>query len=113
MRFAILILGALMLGIVVLAACNSREANSSGSAQVSSYPQPPQAAQAPGDNVRRVTAQELHDALEQGTAIVIDTRNEAAFKESHIKGARLIPANEVLQHADELPRDKLIVAYCT
>jgi rhodanese-related sulfurtransferase len=50
---------------------------------------------------------------EKGNVVIIDTRTEAAFKESHIKGAILMPVNDVAAKANELPHDKTIVAYCT
>jgi len=31
----------------------------------------------------------------------------------HIPGAKLIPAGEILNHLNELPKDKLIVTYCS
>lgn len=36
----------------------------------------------------------------------------AAAEQGHIKGAKLIPAADMLAHVDELPRDKMIVTYC-
>ena len=63
--------------------------------------------------MRRVTTVELRDALASGEAIVIDVRSEAAFKEGHIKGARFIPFSEIAGKIDELPKDKLIVTYCS
>ena len=65
------------------------------------------------DNARRITAEELYKLWEKGDVLIIDTRTEPSYKESHIKGAILIPAGDVLAKADELPRDKMIVAYCT
>ncbi len=65
------------------------------------------------DGVRRITVEELRAALEKGTAIVIDVRGEDQYKEGHIKGARWIPADRMASHAKELPKDKLIVLYCS
>ena len=31
----------------------------------------------------------------------------------HIPGSRLIPAGEISNHVNELPRDKTIVTYCS
>ena len=80
--------------------------------------QPAQTGQAqtqptPADGVRRVTVEELRAALEKGTAIVIDVRGADSYKAGHIKGALSIPGNEIASRSKELPKDKLIVAYCS
>jgi len=67
----------------------------------------------PGDGVRRITTAELHDALEKGTAVVVDVRSVEAYKVAHIKGALSIPETEIVKRKDELPRDKTIVFYCS
>ncbi|MBA3440827.1 MAG: rhodanese-like domain-containing protein [Pyrinomonadaceae bacterium] len=66
----------------------------------------------PNDGVRRITPAELQAALEKGEAVVVDVRSSAAFQKGHIKGARLIPAEQIASRAGELPRDKTIVTYC-
>src|ERR1044072_9204986 len=58
------------------------------------------------DGGRRVTIEELEDMLKEGTAVVIDVRNQAAYDTGHIPGSKLIPAGEILNHVNELPRDK-------
>jgi rhodanese-related sulfurtransferase len=111
MRLVLLFLAALILGVFALAACNSRESAKSinSVATPSTSPAPPN----PSDNARRIKAAELHQLWEQGKVLVVDTRTEPAYKESHIKGAILIPAAEVATKTAELPHDKMIVTYCT
>jgi 3-mercaptopyruvate sulfurtransferase SseA len=65
------------------------------------------------DGARRVTIDEMEAMVKDGTAIVIDVRNQAAYDQGHIPGSRLIPAGEIVNHISELPRDKTIVTYCT
>ena len=65
------------------------------------------------DGARRVTIEEMEAMVKDGTAIVIDVRNQAAYDLGHIPGSRLIPAGEILNHISELPRDKMIVTYCS
>jgi rhodanese-related sulfurtransferase len=65
------------------------------------------------DGVPRVTVEELRAGLEKGTAVVIDVRTEEQYKAGHIKGARWIPSNEIVGRMKELPKDKLVVAYCS
>lgn len=68
---------------------------------------------APKDGIRRMTVAELEGLIQKGEAFIVDVRNESQYKKGHIKGARLIPTDQILQRADELPRDKTIVTYCS
>jgi 3-mercaptopyruvate sulfurtransferase SseA len=65
------------------------------------------------DGARRVTIEEMEAMLKDGTAVVIDVRNQAAYDAGHIPGSKLIPAGEILNHINELPHDKTIVTYCS
>ena len=65
------------------------------------------------DGARRITADELQDMIKSGQAVVVDVRNQASYDLGHIPGAKLIPAGEILNHLNELPRDKTIVTYCS
>jgi predicted sulfurtransferase len=113
MRLAILASLVFIMAIGILTGCTSRDAivsqtqRLSGQASQSPTPAPP------ADNARRITAAEAYKLYEKGTVVIIDTRTEAAFKESHIKGAILMPVSEVAARSNELPHNKTIVAYCT
>jgi 3-mercaptopyruvate sulfurtransferase SseA len=117
MRLNILALLAFGLGIGLLAACASRDSavsqtqRPSGQASSSQPSQSP--VTAPADTAPRISVEELHKLYEKGEVLVIDTRSEIAFKESRIKGAILVPVADVSAKADELPRNKMIVTYCT
>jgi 3-mercaptopyruvate sulfurtransferase SseA len=107
MRFHSLALVLIIIGATILIGC-------SGANKVTKIQQGnsnPQTAYA--DGARRVTTIELQDLLKKNEAFVIDVRNDASFKAGHIPGAKLIPATEILNHVDELPKDKLIVTYCS
>jgi hypothetical protein len=99
----------------LLLACNSHEGaklpNLAGQSK-SGTPEPQQVHN-PADDARRITAEELYKMYEQNQVLIVDTRNDAAFKQSHIKGAILIPSNEVGSRLGELPKDKFIATYCT
>jgi len=101
--------------IGLFAACNSAEhlLTQTPSAQTKDAKPAPAVAQNPSDAARRIKAEELHDLFEKGKVLIVDTRNEASYKQSHIKGAILIPAGEFATRTGELPRDKMIVTYCT
>jgi predicted sulfurtransferase len=70
-------------------------------------------AQTSGDGVRRIAPAEVRELLKKGTAILVDVRGDDSYKAGHIRGALLIPAAEIGERAGELPRDKMIVTYCS
>jgi 3-mercaptopyruvate sulfurtransferase SseA len=110
MRLIISFLAITVFGLGVLTACNSaewRNARTSPVAPTQTAPPPP------SDGARRVTVAELKDLLARNEAVVIDVRNQASFDAAHIRGAKLIPEADVLAHIDELPRNQLIVTYCS
>jgi Rhodanese-like domain len=71
------------------------------------------AGQAQGDGVRRITPAEAHAAVEKGQAVIVDVRGEDSYNAGHIKGARWIHLNDIGSRAGELPRDKMIITYCS
>ena len=105
------------LALLVAAACNpsaySGKANTNGAQTPGVVSTSPAAPAPPTDNVRRVTIDELKTMMAENKAVVIDVRGDAAYKSGHIKGALMIPAAEIDKHVDELPKDKLIVTYCS
>lgn len=108
--FAGIVAAALLLG------CNSHEGSISKLPSLGdskSATPVPQQVHNPADDARRITAEELYKMYEQKQVLIVDTRNDAAFKQSHIKGAILIPSNEVGSRLGELPKDKFIATYCT
>ena len=111
MRFITLASLAFLVAIGGLVACNSNETLLSQAPKTAPTPQQP--APSPADNARRIKAAELHDLWEKGDVFIIDTRSESAYKDEHIKGSVSMPTGTVLTRLDELPRNKLIVAYCT
>jgi len=65
------------------------------------------------DGARRVTIDEFDALVKNNEAVVIDVRNQAMYDAGHIPGAKLIPAGEIQNHINELPRDKMIITYCS
>ena len=107
------ILATLIIAIGVLAGCNSRDMTVS-QAQNPTAPSPQtNLTPPPVDNARRITVAEAHDLWQKGNVLIIDTRGEPAFEQSHIKGAISIPTQDFPARAGELPRNKMIVTYCT
>jgi 3-mercaptopyruvate sulfurtransferase SseA len=72
---------------------------------------PPAHEAQPGDGVPRITQAEARDAFEKGKAIFVDVRGEDSFRVGHIKGALWMP--DIAQRVKELPRDKMIITYCS
>ena len=95
--------------LAVLVGCNSAELKSRTNPVASASP----GASVPNDGVRRITPAELSDLLAKNQGVVIDVRNEASYNAGHIRGAKLIPEADVVNRMKELPKDKLIVTYCS
>ena len=95
---------------VVFAACNALDHTVSSNTKPSPSPGSDTVY---ADGARRVTADEMVEMVKNNQAVVIDVRNQASYDIGHIPGAKLIPAGEILNHLDELPRDKMIVTYCS
>jgi rhodanese-related sulfurtransferase len=66
-----------------------------------------------GDGVHRISPAQLREAVLNGKAVIVDVRGADSYSAGHIKGARLIPVNEIEARAGELPRNKMIVTYCS
>ena len=99
----------IILAVVMFASCNAVDtivnsnSNKSSNKSEATY----------ADGARRVTIEELETLMNEGKAYVVDVRNQAMYDTGHIPGSRLIPAAEILNHVNELPRDKTIVTYCS
>jgi rhodanese-related sulfurtransferase len=64
----------------------------------------------------RVTVDEVKQRLDRGEQFTfVDTRNAKAWAEATTKlpEAIRIPAEEVEQHLDEIPRGRSVITYCT
>lgn len=69
-----------------------------------------------GDNVQRISKEELKAKMEKGEGvIVLDVRASGSYDGSavKIKGALRIAPDEIEARYKELPKDKEIIAYCT
>jgi 3-mercaptopyruvate sulfurtransferase SseA len=65
------------------------------------------------DGARRVTIDEMESLVKEGKAVIIDVRSQDSYDTGHIPGAKLIPAGEIVTRINELPKDKLIITYCS
>ena len=61
----------------------------------------------------RIAAPEVKRLAEKGEVVIVDTRGKDAYDFEHAEGALSIPLGELESRLAELPKDKLIAAYCT
>jgi 3-mercaptopyruvate sulfurtransferase SseA len=109
---------ALTIGLAITAAGCSKSGASTPMVGAKSAPQsataippPPQNAE---DKIPRVKVDEAKKLIAEGKAIIIDVRGVDAYKMSHIKGALDVPLTKLdTGEIKDLPKDKLIIAYCS
>ena len=111
MRSYLFYAAALLVAASIFIGCNSAKNAQTTAAQKS--PSTAGADTTYADGARRVTTAELAEMMKSNGAFVVDVRDQASFDAGHIPGARLIPAGQILNHVNELPKDKLIVTYCS
>jgi rhodanese-related sulfurtransferase len=66
--------------------------------------------------VQRITAEDLKRRMDAHEPVaVLDTRAPEVWKNSDVQipGSIRVPPDEVDKHLSEIPRDRLVVAYCT
>jgi len=64
----------------------------------------------------RITTDEVKERMERGEEFAfLDTRNPTAWGESDKKlpNAIRVPAEELGQHLNEIPKDRAVITYCT
>lgn len=112
MRFYFYSTAVFLLGVATLVGCNSAKKPTAQASQKA-----PQSTTGPetmyADGARRVTIAELKTLMEKGEAFVVDVRNQQSWDAGHIPGSIMIPSGEILEHVNKLPKDKLIVTYCS
>ena len=120
MRFRISLTAGLLIMAAFVLACNSTEQTASNTRPTTPPTRPVASPGTTGqiptvhaDGVRRITTGELQELLAKNEAVVIDVRNDPSYAAGHIRGAKLIPYQDVVKRAAELPKDKLIVTYCS
>lgn len=64
----------------------------------------------------RITADEVKERMERGEEFAfVDSRNPQAWGQSDRKlpNAIRVPAGELDQHLNEIPKDRAVITYCT
>lgn len=65
------------------------------------------------EEARRINPADARQALAKNEAVLVDVRDKGSYDTEHAQGALLIPLAEIPTRAGELPKDKLIITYCT
>ncbi len=68
------------------------------------------------DDVKRISAEDAKKIIDRGEgAVFIDVRNPTAWAQSSakIRGAWRITLGHASEYANDIPRDRAIIAYCT
>jgi rhodanese-related sulfurtransferase len=62
---------------------------------------------------KNISSDELRDKLDRNEDfMLLDVRTPREYEDCAIRGARLLPVQELSIRANELPKDKEIVVYC-
>src|SRR5262245_29490623 len=89
-------------------------ATTSGASTAQSATVIPSTPQNAEEKIPRVKVEEAKKMIAEGKAIIIDVRGADAYKMSHIKGALDVPLTKLdAGEIKDLPKDKLIIAYCS
>jgi hypothetical protein len=116
----IVLVGGLIVVVALVAFVVFRSSRTESVAPASTAATPAAAAAPAADHdhgaeasIRRITAVELRAATEGGQAAVIDVRDLDSYAAGHIAGAMHIPLSFIESQVAYLPRDKMLVTYCT
>jgi rhodanese-related sulfurtransferase len=64
-------------------------------------------------DVKRIAPAEARTLLEEGTAVLYDTRSLNQYRTQRAAGAISLPEGEEEARFSELPADKSLIFYCT
>lgn len=67
----------------------------------------------PTEAAPRITIDQLRERMNRGEVVVVDVRSPEAYREQHIAGAINMPSDQIAARVGELPKEKMIVTYCT
>jgi len=82
-------------------------------AQAPAQPAPQSMPADPLAAARRISAEEARQAVAKGEAVLVDVRAKESYDREHAKGALSIPLSDLGSRMGELPKDKLVITYCT
>jgi len=67
------------------------------------------------DEAPRISVHEAKKVFDRGSGVFVDTRNPQAWAESEVKlpVATRVTADRVNESLDQLPKDRLLITYCS
>lgn len=68
---------------------------------------------APYPGVQRISVKDTKELMDKGEALLLDVRAKASYDQSHAVGATSFPEDTFDAEYSKLPKDKLLVLYCT
>ncbi|MFN6963552.1 MAG: rhodanese-like domain-containing protein [Pyrinomonadaceae bacterium] len=66
-----------------------------------------------GDNAPRISLADAKKAFDDGSAVIVDVRDENSYRQEHIKGSINIPIASLAAEASKIPKGKKVIAYCS
>jgi len=78
--------------------------------------QPAVAASGPltsADQVQRIAPAEAKALVDQGEAVLYDARPLESYQTKHAAGAISLPEDQIQSQFSSLPKDKILILYCT
>src|SRR5262249_50254382 len=100
-------------GVLVAVAAGGAASPAAAAAETARPVEKPTMTPPTQETARRISVDEARQALAKGEAVLVDVRNKEAYEASHAQGALSIPLADVGARAGELPKNKLIITYCT
>lgn len=65
-----------------------------------------------GNDVPKISVADAKKAVDDGTAVIVDSRNELVYKMEHITGSISVPNGSPKEKYDAVPKDKKVITYC-
>ncbi|MCE5258205.1 MAG: rhodanese-like domain-containing protein [Chloroflexi bacterium] len=63
--------------------------------------------------ITRISVGDAKKMIDEGQAVLVDTRTADAYERQHAQGAISLPEAQALDLMDTLPKDKTLILYCT
>jgi len=67
----------------------------------------------PFPSIERISVKQTVELMGKGKAVLVDVRSQASYDQSHAAGAVSFPEETIDERYTELPKDTLLVLYCT
>ncbi len=90
--------------IIVLAGCRSGSISEAGQPSLNMQTE---------EDVQRISVEQAKSLLDDGEAVLIDSRSFESYSAGRASGALSLPLSEMEGRHDELPTDKALIFYCT